>query len=503
IQDGVKIAPALSTLTADDLDRNLKREELETDLERAGIDKSSQARHQQFIRSWLDAVVPEGETEDEATENAAQNSSLRDATTGTDLDQDTVRAFDSISLQGFRSSRLMRGISYMSKAAHRNNAGHRDPNQGYILLEKLLDLQYPTKKSQDLTIKLIFQHLDWHEEGYLHRSDVERHCRRAIDAFLTLSEAYLMNLVRSVDRDRDGRINSKEFNVLCHELIDLAIIQDEERATEDIVSSIPAGAKEVELECDWLRLHQPWKVLLPYGWQAVKSETGVETFQNIFTEEVSTFKPAFDKDSFGGMTFIILRILIPRISQVRESWNREITGFPQRARIQYFEAFQKVLNAALRFSCLEGENGPCHYTTYDSYLHAARSIPKVEGLNFMDCPTQALEEAQQRCHKIISQIQGFAFDLKPVDDKVFLKNEFASYAADKRFQKISSRRPPSLQSWQSMRMLRRAENIEQETSAWPEIKRLLDSCSSWSMDRPNYQQGVQECWHALQEIKHL
>ena len=242
VEDGTIIAPAFSSITADDLGRKARLQELAMDLQEAGIDEHLKNHHWPLIRSWLEAVVPEELTESQGVDPGSQGSSLSGTTARQERLDDPSMNEVVKGLDGTSISPLSNGKTSQSKLQKKSNSpwgqvDERKPEDGKKMLTKLLQLKYPTSKGRDLIIKRIFWHLDWLNHGYLHRSEVERHCTPAIKDVIALTEHEVMEMVRLFDPNRDSRIDFHEFLSFCHKLIEVAVDNENKRRESDIKSS--------------------------------------------------------------------------------------------------------------------------------------------------------------------------------------------------------------------------------------------------------------------------
>ena len=250
-------------------------------------------------------------------------------------------------------------------------------------------------------------------------------------------------------------------------------------------------------------LNKPEKALLPHDWEYEHLVPDRPRYVNKFTGEWSIEKPAASQKSFSSMAFSAARIWIPRISQTREDWSEELAEMNPTIRKIYYDALQVVLDATLKFSFLESEDGPTHASNFDRYLHAARLIPFQDLSPYSTCPVAKLEQAQVQCSSLLSKIQAFIFELKDEKDRVTIRTKPEHYATSKTWSTICSRSPPSLSVWREMQMPQRAAAIYEKALQWSAIQHSLSECREWFESRSEIQSVALRCCRTLQELKLL
>lgn len=310
--------------------------DITADLEGLGVDPASVPSHQDYIKRWLDDVVF-GES-DEGAESQHQFDGLDDdGSPGVRSLNQIAGHTDTISevtLNGRHddwgaSDELSRRCP--SAGSHRSKDSNwrplDEPNPDYVqnLLSRLLNLQYSGDDDPNtmlVPIKRVYHQADWTDRGYLYRTNVEHHCKLAISKTdFSCEDQELFEIVRSEDKNRDGKIDCSEFVRIIHRLIDSAKKAKERNFQQLVEESNLQGARVTQHERELLWSARPDPSTIPWGWNS--NYTPSKCFQYTSPLGVmSSSDPVVPADSVTSLAFNAARVCIPRISQAQEKWGK-------------------------------------------------------------------------------------------------------------------------------------------------------------------------------------
>ena len=375
-----------------------------------------------------------------------------------------------------------------------------EPNPAYVqnLLSRLLNLEYSGSDDPNtmlVPIKRVYYQADWTDRGYLYRTDVEYHCRSAIGKTeFSCDDQELFEIVRSEDRNRDGKIDCIDFVEIIHRLVDLAkrakeqkfqqLVDLAKRAKEQkfqqlVEDSNLQGARLAIYEQRLLWSTRPDQTILPWGWSRDDTPSyGVQYTSPLGLRSGSD--PVIPTDSFTSLAFNAARVCIPRISQAQEKWGRYTAKMPKKFSNEYQEALELVLLAASNFVILESSHGPTKFSDLDN-LVAMADLAVVDGSpEFEGCPVAILRDLQHECYNMLNAIEGFVFELKDSELKQFVRASpslsRSKYAIK---QDDCSDSPPSIGEWWRLQMPVRAARINFESRRWDMIQETVSNCRAW------------------------
>lgn len=204
------------------------------------------------------------------------------------------------------------------------------------------------------------------------------------------------------------------------------------------------GGKEARLEREWLAEEKSESLLLPPWHKIISLSKNRTEYLKTATGFSSERRLSLDPRTFSSMAFTAARIIIPRLSL-----KLEFLGAKGAAQ-EVLESTESVLEAASRFTLLEGESGPLDSSDLDEPLAALGS----KWLHNDFKPYAELEAVQISSFELLRNIQGFLSSLRgpTLRDGDEFGSPIPQYL-------------PTLQEWQSLHMARRARAIEDQAAS--------------------------------------
>ena len=383
-----------------------------------------------------------------------------------------------------------------------------EPNPDYVqkLLSRLLNLEYSGSDDPNtmlVPIKRVYYQADWTDRGYLYRTDVEYHCRSAIGKTeFSCDDQELFEIVRSEDRNRDGKIDCNEFVEIVHRLVDLATKAKEQNFQQLVEDSNLQGARLAKYEQQLLWSTRPDQTILPWGWS--RDDTPSDGVQ--YTSPLgfqSRSDPVIPTNSFTSLAFNAARVCIPRISQAQEKWGRYTAKMSKKISKEYQEALELVLLAASNFVILESSHGPTKFSDLDNLVAMADLAVVDDSPEFEGCPVGILRDLQHECYSILNAIQGFVFELKDSELKQIVRGSVSWEMRDHEIkQDDCSESPPGIREWRKLQMPTRAARINVESGRWDMIQETISNCRAWYKSHPVLESRAIESLQHLKNARH-
>lgn len=495
--------------------------DITADLEGLGVDPASVPSHQSYIKRWLEEVVF-GESA-EGVESQDQLDGLDDTTIpgnpAADLFAGATSNVSGGTLDGghedWGSSEELSRLDLLSVERCPSAGSHRskdsnwrpfnEPNPDYVqnLLSKVLKLEYSGNDDPNVMlvpIKRVYHQADWTDRGYLYRTEVEHHCRSATSQTdFSCDDQELIEIVRSEDKNRDGKIDCSEFVEIIHRLVDVATKDKEEKFQQLVKESNLQGSGVSQYEQKLLWSTRPDPAILPWGWK--RDYTPSEGIR--YTSPLGAVQrrdPEIPVRWFTSIAFNAARVCIPRISQAQEKWGRHTAKMSKDLSNEYQEALELVLLAASNFVILESSNGPTKFSDLDNMVAMAELIVLDDSPEFDGCPVAILRDLQLECYSMLTAIQGFVFELKHSESiRGSMSWEMHEHAIK---QDDCSDSPPSIREWRRLQMPARATKINSDSGRWDSIQETIHNCRAWIRSHPELESRVVESLQYLDNIKH-
>ena len=310
LQDGRRIVSCFTHVTVDDLNRNDQNawHEVTKDLEDAGAHTHSITSSHMLIKDWIENVTGDPEGQDSHSESGSlsdddhgisdspvelhslsgkapkvNTDALEDKKRIRSLQHDIAKLM--LKCQGFD------GIVRMSSRSRAEDIlqilQQPNPASALALMIKLYD-DVDTENNPgnrelvDLPAKYMFHELDSLNAGYLVRTEVEKLCFEATQsADVGLSEEQLSDLVIDCDTPQDGKIESREFDRLCWNLLERAQLWKQIQFRKTVKFAKTFGVKRANSHRKWLVDEKPNQIALPHNWEVQESPAGTPRFVQV------------------------------------------------------------------------------------------------------------------------------------------------------------------------------------------------------------------------------
>ena len=498
--------------------------DITADLEGLGVDPVSVPQHQSYIKRWLEEVVF-GESA-EGVESQDQLDGLDDSgSPGNQAPNPVAAATATISpkplgggYEDWGASDELSRLEFLSGERSPSAGSHRskdsnwrplsEPNPDYVqnLLAKLLNLEYSGNHDPSamlLPIKRVYHQADWTDRGYLYRTDVEHHCRLAISKTdFSCDDQELFEIVRSEDKNRDGKIDCSEFVEIIHKLVDIATKAKEQNLQQLVEESNIQGARVAKYEQRLLWSTRPDHTTIPWGWKLSRTlSEGVQYTSPLGA--MSRTDPVIPADCFTSLAFTAARVCIHRISQAQEKWGRHTAKMSKKSSNEYQEALELVLLAASKFVVLESSHGPTKFSDLDNLVAMADLVVMDDSLEFESCPVAILRDLQHECYSMLNAIEGFVFELKDSKLKQGIRDSVSWEKFDPAIkQDDCSDSPPSIRKWRRLQMAARATRINSASSRWDMIQETISNCRAWYRSHPELESRALGSLQHLDEVRH-
>jgi len=335
-----------------------------------------------------------------------------------------------------------------------------------------------------LIAKRLFHQLDWYDRGFLFRNTVEDVCRFAIqESRIPLSNSRLTELIQSVDKNTDGKIDRVEFVDFIRELVVLVEQATNDRFQEQLEAANQMGEVHLENKIQLAFSRDPIRAIPPWGWVRPARASGPWTFDFGLGEFIrSATMPLPKLRCFTMMALAASRHCIPALTNILERRSPELTKLPREIFDEYLQPINDVLNVASTFVVFEDRS------TMETRLHDADILLEIAALvpferpeEYRGCPLEALQTVQEESYMALRSIAGFVVTLLGSD---------TSKASE----------PIPLQNWRELRMKYRAERIVKQAVPANARETFLQS-AAWFAEHGSFLDRARQRLRSARELK--